>query len=192
LDSDSQLVKRIKGGDREALAALYGRYLPSLWRYVHAQLRGDDPTSRDVVSETFLAAIRNLTETNVSVTSVGSWLIGIARHKLADYRRLSSKQLGTTPPDLLGQENDPAQSFDASDTRCIIARVMDRLDDLERTVLEWKYIEELSVREIAQRLNRTDKAIEAMLYRARHSFKALYQEMLARDSDRTRRSDDGI
>jgi RNA polymerase sigma factor (sigma-70 family) len=176
LDSDRQLLHRIKAGDRAALSVLYDRYLPSVWRYVYSQLQGDDQACRDVVSETFLAAIRNLTRGNAPVDSVGGWLIGIARHKLTDSRRLAMKQVDIAPLDVASVEHDPVTALEAADTRRVLGRVMEQMDAAERTVLEWKYIEELSVRDIARRLNRTCKVVEATLYRARNSFRALYEK----------------
>jgi DNA-directed RNA polymerase specialized sigma24 family protein len=41
-------------------------------------------------------------------------------------------------------------------------------------VLEWKYLESSSVRDIAERLGKTEKAVEAALYRARISFRSAY------------------
>ncbi len=176
MDSDSQLLSRIKAGDRAALARLYDRYLPSVWRYAFAQLHGDDNACRDVVSETFLAVIRNLAGGNMPTASVGAWLTGIARHKLVDARRVVLKHAGLELPDVPAGNDDPVVTLEAADTRRLLARVMDQMDDVERTVLEWKYLDELSVFEIARRLKRTSKAVEALLYRARSSFRALYEK----------------
>jgi len=41
----------------------------------------------------------------------------------------------------------------------------------ERVALEWKYLDRLSVREIAAQLGRTENAAEAVLYRARQLFR---------------------
>ena len=46
------------------------------------------------------------------------------------------------------------------------------LDDLQRIAMEWKYIDGLTVREIAEQLGRAEKAIEGILYRARTAFRA--------------------
>ena len=51
---------------------------------------------------------------------------------------------------------------------------MHQLADEDRLLLEWKYLDELSVKEIAARLERTEKAVEARLYRARLSFRAFW------------------
>ena len=43
---------------------------------------------------------------------------------------------------------------------------MAQIVDEERLVLEWKYVDEMAVKEIAVRLGRTEKAVESLLYRA--------------------------
>lgn len=175
MDSDEQLLHRIAVGDREALAHLYHRYLPMVWRYVYANLKGDDQASRDVVSETFLAAIGALRRAPPAIESVPAWLTGIARNKLNDAHRAAKKQAPSGPVPDTPTADDAAHALLAEDARGHVARVMARLDDADRTVLEWKYVEDLSVHDIAARLNRTDKAVEAMLYRARNTFRALYE-----------------
>ena len=59
--------------------------------------------------------------------------------------------------------------------RQAVGQAMDRMDDLQRIALEWKYIDGLTVREIAEQLGRTEKAVEGILYRARSSFRAQYK-----------------
>ena len=53
---------------------------------------------------------------------------------------------------------------------------MAQLVDEERLVLEWKYVDEMAVKEIAVRLGRTEKAVENLLYRARKSFRAAFPQ----------------
>ena len=54
-------------------------------------------------------------------------------------------------------------------------RVLDELSDRQRRVLEWKYLESLGVREMAERLGETEKAVESLLYRARREFRRLFE-----------------
>jgi len=53
--------------------------------------------------------------------------------------------------------------------------VMDELDETKRQCLEWKYIEKLPVREMAARLDLTEKAVESILYRARLEFRERFE-----------------
>lgn len=162
-------------GDREALAALYERYLPSVWRYVCSRLRGHEAASRDVVSETFLAMVQNIGRLDAASTNVAKWLSGVARHKLADHWRRSNPQVAEKDLELPEQGIDPAVAMEALEMRQAVGQAMDRMDDLQRMALEWKYIEGLTVREIAEQLGRTEKAIEGILYRARAAFRAEYK-----------------
>jgi DNA-directed RNA polymerase specialized sigma24 family protein len=54
---------------------------------------------------------------------------------------------------------------------------MDRLADEERLVLEWKYLDRLAVRDMADRLGRTEKSVESILYRARRSFRSAWERL---------------
>ena len=176
MESDAELVRRVRSGDRAALAALYERYLPPVWRYAHAQLPRDEQAARDVVGETFLAAVRAVRGFDPEAGSVGGWLMGIARHKIADNRRRRGREPASIPegfdPPVDGRAW-PDVCAAAAETREAVAGVMARLADDERLVLDWKYLEGLSTRDIATRLGRTGRAVEAMLYRARAAFREL-------------------
>jgi RNA polymerase sigma-70 factor (ECF subfamily) len=132
----------------------------------------------DLVSETFLAAIQSIHTYDASKGNVYGWLLGIARNKLSDYRRRTAREgdaaWAEASTAACGDVGTPEANLIRAETRDAVIRVLDALADEERLVLEWKYVESLSVREIAQRLGRTEKAIEAILYRARISFRAAY------------------
>jgi DNA-directed RNA polymerase specialized sigma24 family protein len=53
-------------------------------------------------------------------------------------------------------------------------------------MLEWKYLDGLRVREIAQRLGETEKAVETVLYRARIEFRRLFEQERFRAREVTR------
>jgi RNA polymerase sigma factor (sigma-70 family) len=177
--SDADLVRAIQAGDATALEALYQQHLPSVWRYAFAQLSGNAVSAEDVVSETFLAAVRQIGSLAPEGGSVGGWLIGIARHKVQDIRRRAGRMRTTLEDNLAAappsKEDDPRVALETAETRQCVGAIMDGLPDDERTVLEWKYLDDLSVREIAGRMGRTEKAVEASLYRARLAFREAFE-----------------
>lgn len=147
------------------MAELYERYAPVVWRYVFARTGRDAHAGQDVLSETFLAAIRSL-KNGATTQNVGGWLTGIARHKTADWYRQREKSAPAA--------GEPATE-DPSSAGEVVADVLDGLPDEERVILEWKYLDLCTVREIAERLGRTEKAVEDLLYRARNAFRTAYQ-----------------
>jgi len=178
--NDAQLIRAIQSGDEAALETLYRRYLPPVWRYACARLAGDLSAAEDVVSETFLAAVRQIGRLDPEGGAVIGWLAGIARHKIADVRR-GRLRAATARPDAMTQDAraspaaDPPAAAEAAETSASVRSVMAAMDDQERLALEWKYIDGLSVREMADRLGRTEKAVESVLYRARAAFRTLFE-----------------
>lgn len=170
LVNDAELLRLIQKGDRAALEMLYRRCLPSVWRYVYARMGGDAHAVEDIVSETFLAALRSAAAFQPESGTATGWLIGIARHKLADHRRLMERADRASTS---RESGALGSSFETVDTREQVLITLERMPDEERQVLEWKYLEALTVAEMAGRLGRTHKAVEALLYRARRSFREL-------------------
>ena len=168
MPADQELIRRVREGDSGAVAELYERYAPVVWRYVCARMRQDTHAGQDVLSETFLAAIRSL-QNEATTENVAGWLTGIARNKMADWYRQREK---SAPPDA-----EPATQGTSSASE-VVADVLDSLSAEERVILEWKYLDLCTVREIAERLGRTEKGVEGLLYRARNAFRAAYESAL--------------
>ncbi|MFP3670944.1 sigma factor, partial [Priestia sp. SIMBA_032] len=68
-----------------ALLALYDEALPAVYGYL-IRRAGDRNVAEDITSDTFLAAM-DRARVDDSVEPSIPWLIGIARHKLADHWR---------------------------------------------------------------------------------------------------------
>jgi RNA polymerase sigma-70 factor (ECF subfamily) len=181
--NDADLIRAVQAGDRASLAILYERYVKGVWRYVHTHLSRDYEAAEDVVSETFLAAIRTVQAFDPERGTVYGWLLGIARNKLRDHWRRAERVAAVQA--IKANELAHLDSIDAdhgaiaAETRHAATHTLDAMDDAERLALEWKYVDSLSVREIAGRLGRTEKAVEAILYRARHSFRTFYARQQA-------------
>jgi RNA polymerase sigma-70 factor, ECF subfamily len=176
--NDGELIRAVQLGERTSLTILYQRYLSGVWRYLHAHLARDRETAEDLVSETFLTAIRNIQTYDAQKGSVYGWLIGIARNKLRDHLRKMNREHDYIQSDatrvLCTDSGASDMNLIQTEMQDAVIRTLDSLSDEERIVLEWKYMESLSVRDMAERLGRTEKAVEAILYRARISFRTIY------------------
>jgi RNA polymerase sigma-70 factor (ECF subfamily) len=153
------------------MLALYERALPDVYGYLLSRC-GDRPTAEDLTSETFLAAVRAVSEPEGIHPSV-PWLIGVARHKLADHwrRRALDDRLVedlSDAPTIFDPWDVPLSGFEAAD-------VLARLGDHHRLALTFRYVDGLAVPEVAALLERTVHATEALLVRARLAFRKLYE-----------------
>jgi RNA polymerase sigma-70 factor (ECF subfamily) len=159
--------------DRAAFLAFYQDAVPEVYGYFLHRC-GDSATAEDLTSETFLAAVRNL-EDGRPVPFDISWVIGVARHKLADHwrRRARDDRLR----DAL--EQDPEREDDPWEVRLDQLRATDVLAALgphHRLALTLRYVDGLPVTEVADLLGRTPNATEALLVRARAAFRRVYLE----------------
>ncbi|MDP1797552.1 MAG: sigma-70 family RNA polymerase sigma factor [Planctomycetaceae bacterium] len=173
--NDTELVDGLRQRRPAAVAHLMDCYVPSLWRCVYVRAHGDRHVTEDVVSEVVLALLKAVADQTVEIVHPMAWLRGVAFHKLQDYYRAAARvqhlidQAETA--ERHDHQPDPAAHHERSEQRATIRKVMDGLDEQHRLILEWKYIDGLSVREIAGRFAVTEKAAESILFRARREFR---------------------
>jgi RNA polymerase sigma-70 factor (ECF subfamily) len=187
---DRQLARRIIAGDRAAFRALFDLYFPRLYRYTLARLGGEPEDVRDVVQQTFCRAIEKL-DTYRGEAALFTWFCQICNRLIVDRQRArgvesrrlvhieDSPQVQAVLEALSGGALEgPEFELWRSDVGRLVRATLDRLPERHAQVLEWKYVEELSVEDIARRLSVAPKAAESVLTRARHSFRVAIGTML--------------
>jgi RNA polymerase sigma factor (sigma-70 family) len=172
--NDSDLLKRLREQDPEAVRALTRSYLPSIWRFVYIRVKGDEHLAEDIVSETVVALIRAAGE-DTEIGNPAAWMRSVAQNKVMDHFRSTARVR-----ELMKNLNHTTDHADLADAAAVqlerekineVREVMDGLTEQHRLVLEWKYLDRLSVREIAERWDTTEKAVESILFRARGAFR---------------------
>jgi RNA polymerase sigma-70 factor (ECF subfamily) len=153
------------------LLELYDDALPHVYGYLLARC-GDAGLAEDLTAESFLAAVHAVRTPDAPEPSV-PWLIGVARHKLADHwRRAEREQRGLR---LIDAEavcvDDP---WDTAVDRIRAREVLGQLGAHHRAALTLRYLDGLPVPEVARHLGRTVHATEALLVRARAAFRRTY------------------
>ncbi len=164
-----------------ALLDLYDAALPEVYGYLLSRC-GNRTLAEELTSETFLGAVRAAREPGAAPVSI-PWLIGVARHKLADHwRRREREERGLRL--VHESEPEPADPWDAELDAMLARQTLAELGAHHRAALTLRYLDGLGVPEVAEHLGRTVHATEALLVRARAAFRAVYQGKEGRD-DRT-------
>jgi len=156
-----------------ALLALYDRALPAVYGYFVRRCP-DRGTAEDLTSETFLAAMDSARRDHPPEITV-PWLIGVARHKLADHFRRRRDRFSVPVADV-PEPDDPADTWDDELDRIVAESTLARLSEPHRAVLTLRYMDDCSVGECAELIGRTVHATEALLVRARRAFRAHYPQ----------------
>jgi RNA polymerase sigma-70 factor (ECF subfamily) len=151
------------------LVELYDELLPEVYGYL-LDRSGDRAVAEDLTSETFLAVVRAEARPDRAPLTA-PWIVGIARHKLADHwrrRRRDERLLDQTPPET---EVDP---WNATVDELLTRSVLAELDPDHRAALTFRYLDGLPVADVATVLERSVHATESLLARARAAFRRAY------------------
>ncbi|GAA2417767.1 sigma-70 family RNA polymerase sigma factor [Actinomadura vinacea] len=156
-----------------ALLALYDEALPEVYGYLLSRC-GRRALAEDLTAETFLAAVEAVRKESPPELSA-SWLVGVARHKLADHwRRAAREERGLRAVDAGRTDTDDPweERLDALLARDVLAT----LGPHHQAALTLRYLDGLPVPQVADHLGRTLHATEALLVRARAAFRRAYAE----------------
>jgi RNA polymerase sigma-70 factor (ECF subfamily) len=178
---DRALVRRMLGGDEQAFDAFFDSAFQRLYRFALRRV-GNPDAAEDVAQATLVAAVRRLS-TWRQEASLFTWLCTICRHEIAaHFSRTGRRQEVHVPDDdpemrmaletLVDDLHAPDRELERREIAELVKLTLDYLPHRYGDLLEWKYIDGLSVAEIARRLGSTPKAVESALTRAREAFRA--------------------
>ncbi len=184
IHSDRALARRILRGDEAAFRDVFDRYFPRLYRFALARLDGNSHEAKEVVQQTFCKAIEHL-DAYRGEASLYAWLCQICRNNIMDSGRRKARE--SSHISLLEEDGEiravldvlsapdsdrPDRAALRSDLVRLIQATLDSLPNRYGDVLEWKYVDGMTVKEIAQRLGVGPKAAESLLTRSRGAFRS--------------------
>lgn len=182
------LVRRMIDGDEAAFEEFSELYIPGLYRFATNRLHGDREVTADVVQSTLCKAIAKIASFR-GEAALMTWLCACCRNEIAGHFRRQQRTSGhldfqvveEAMPALLAEEQPESPESDVlrRETSHQVHVALDALPPHYGQALEWKYLENLSVKEIAGRLNLGVKAVESLLTRARQSFRDGYAKLAA-------------
>ncbi|MGH8209441.1 MAG: RNA polymerase sigma factor, partial [Steroidobacteraceae bacterium] len=182
--SDRDLVDEVLRKDRKATAELVARHADDVYDYVKRRLAGRVDLVEDVVQETFLAAWGSLAGFQ-GEAPLRIWLLGIARHKVADhYRRRLREIVQWADDDSAVAEAvecpDPVEELSRHEVGRRAREVLAELPERYGLILTWRYWQQRTVRQMAIETGGSEKAVEQLLARARTAFKKRWNEQRSR------------
>lgn len=159
---EPRLIERVLAGDRSAFRPLVETYEPAVFGICRRWLGGREAEAEDLSQETFLRAYRRLGELR-DRRRFGPWLYQIARSLCRDSMRKALAERRALERRLdLERWEAAGKSLDEDVGACLEA-----LPRRERRVLELRYFEGLSYREVAQRMNLSFSRVDHLIRQAR-------------------------
>ena len=178
--TDLALARRLAAGDEAAFEEFFAEFFPRLFRFARARLASDD-AAEDVVQASMIKALRSV-HTYRGEAALFTWLCVVCRGEISDW----IERAGRTPISLIEDQpevraaletlassaaDNPERELRRKELSRVVHATLDHLPARYGDVLEWRYIEGVSVSEVAGRLGVGYKAAESLLTRARQAFR---------------------
>ena len=185
-EEDKQLAKGMLRNEEPAIREFMDIYFPRLYRFALMRMGDDASGAEDVVQQTLVIAARKI-GTYRGEASLMTWLVQICRRELIRHvqkteRRRKVVALFDDEPlfDALMEtidDDNPLDLTERTELITMVHAVLDQLPNRNGDILEWKYIDGLSIREISEKLGMGTEAVQSQLARARRAFKQAFSEV---------------
>lgn len=159
-DADERLLVEAAKRDPARFAELYERNVYRVYAYVSRRV-GTREEAEDVTADVFHHALANLKSFQWRGAPFAAWLMRIAAHRIIDRWRSSAREAGTPISD-----DPPDVPMEDIEQRAALFQLVSRLPEDQRRVVVLRFVEEKSIREIAQDLRRSEGAVKQLQFRA--------------------------
>jgi RNA polymerase sigma-70 factor (ECF subfamily) len=152
--------------DPRRFADLYEANFDRVYAFVVSRVF-DRTEAEDVTAEVFHQALANIGQFESRGTPFIAWLLRIASNAIADrWQRLSRHR--EVPDDDVAE----AGAEDGTERRVMLAQLMEGLPPDQKLVVERRFIDQRSIRDIALELKRTEGAVKQLQFRALQTLRA--------------------
>ena len=173
------LVNKARTGDKDALTELYGVFREKIYRYVFFKC-GNHADAEDITNEVFLRMIQSIANFQWKGIGFSSWLFKIASNLVVDYYRNKSRRNieSIEKRDYIGETNweQISEFLDNRDLFHAIYKDTDDLTDLQKEVVNLRFIGDLSLKETAEAMSKNVNSVKAIQHAAIKKLKEKVQE----------------
>jgi RNA polymerase sigma-70 factor (ECF subfamily) len=167
-DSEERLLVEAAQVDPAKFGDLYEIHFERIYAFIASRVRDRD-TAEDLTSDVFHKALASLRNYESRGAPFAAWLIRIAANAVADqYKRAAREAPASADPP------EPAANPDAEATehRARLFRLVNKLPSDQRQVIFQRFVEQRSIREIAQQFGRSEGAVKQLQFRALRNLRA--------------------
>jgi RNA polymerase sigma-70 factor (ECF subfamily) len=159
--------------DPAKFGVLYELHFERVYAFVASRVR-DRATAEDVTSEVFHKALANLPGYEWRGVPFAAWLLRITANALADQWKRAAREFPAPddPPESAAAPHQQASEMRAMEYRAQLFRLVRQLPEAQKQVVYGRFVEQRSIREIAQRLGKTEGAIKQLQLRAVQNLRA--------------------
>ncbi len=168
-EPDERLLVEAAQRDPVKFGDLYELHFERIYAFISRRV-SDRQTAEDLTSDVFHKALANLRSYEDRGAPFAGWLFRIAANAVADQFKRTAREIA------LSSEEPPQPSvqpdLEAIEHRARLFRLVEKLPEDQRGVIVQRFVEQKSIREIAQELKRSEGAVKQLQFRALQSLRA--------------------
>jgi len=161
------LTAGIRAGNEDAFRAFHQLYFDRLYQFLLVVARGNEAEARDALQETLLRVVRYGRKFD-NEDAFWSWLKVVARSTARDAGRKQHRYLNLLQKFALHSETHFPANTENSSLNDLLEESLEELPPRDRELIKAKYLDGVSVRDLASDSGLTEKAVESQLLRLRH------------------------
>jgi len=177
------LLKGLKNKDKEAFIRAYDLCIDQIYRFIYFKV-GKSEEAQDLTSAVFLKAWNHIQSNSLeNEKTLRPLFYKIARTSVIDYYRknnhtghnvsIDDEENGVDVPD---EKNDLAKQMETAFDMELVQKKLTELKDEYREVIVLKFIDELSVAEIAEVVNKSKGSVRVLTHRALNALRDLMEK----------------
>jgi RNA polymerase sigma-70 factor, ECF subfamily len=160
-ETEDRLVAAAKH-DSQAVALLYREHYTAIARYICRRV-GSPTVAEDLAADVFLAMVRYLPRYRIGPTPFRTWLYSLATNRVNRWARWQRRRACRQLHDVPGPDQTKDRAEDAAGVRAALLTLPPRF----QAVLSLRYLEDMSIREIAQVVGCAEGTVKSRLSRGR-------------------------
>jgi RNA polymerase sigma-70 factor (ECF subfamily) len=166
VEAERALLERARAYDEEALTELYDQYAPRIYAYIYRRV-SDARLAEDLTGEVFVRVLQAIRSERFWHTSFSAWLYRIAHNLVVDqYRQQGGVREVKLDERLVATQEDPDVALDKQLSHQSLRAAISRLTTDQQQVLVLRFGEQMTAREVAEIMDKTTGAVEALQHRA--------------------------
>ena len=164
-EHDERMQVEAAQRDPSRFAHLYEQNFYRVYAYIVRRV-GDRHQAEDLTADVFREALAGIGKFEWRGVPFAAWLVGIASRIVADYWKRSGRETGNP-----AKESEAAVPVEIEHST-ILFQLVARLPEAQFQVIHMRFVEQKSIREIAQELGRSEGAVKQLQLRAIESLRA--------------------
>jgi len=171
------LLDQALGADPAALGTLYDQYVDKIYAYIYHRV-GSADIAEDLTGQVFVRMLEAVRNGRPWRTSFSGWLYRIAHNLVIDHYRRRGRATFVAIDEAMpvrSPDGDPVRSAESRLEMDSLRQALSSLTEEQVQVITLRFLEDLSIAEVASIMDKTEGAIKALQYRAVSSLRRVMQ-----------------